>query len=53
MLIDDPVSKYWPDAKGSAIGPVQLASLLTIEATLNIYGINNLFTENWCEMPDK
>ncbi|MDJ0836486.1 MAG: serine hydrolase [Acidobacteriota bacterium] len=32
--LDDPVSKYWPDAGGSAIGPVRLADVLTMRTGL-------------------
>jgi CubicO group peptidase (beta-lactamase class C family) len=32
--LDDPVVKYWPDAEGSAIGPVRLADILTMRSGL-------------------
>jgi len=33
--LDDPVAKYWPDAEGSAIGPVRLADVLTMRTGLD------------------
>ncbi len=32
--LDDPVAKYWPDAEGSAIGPVRLVDVLTMRTGL-------------------
>lgn len=32
--LDDPVEKYWPDAEGSAIGPVRLEDVLTMRTGL-------------------
>lgn len=36
--LDDPVEKYWPEAEGSAIGPVRLADLLTMRSGLDADG---------------
>ncbi len=33
--IDDPVTKYWPEADGSAVGPVRLADVLTMRSGLD------------------
>lgn len=33
--IDDPVAKYWPEAKGSAIGSVRLSDVLTMRSGLD------------------
>ena len=32
--LDDPVAKYWPETKGSPIGPVRLADVLTMRTGL-------------------
>lgn len=34
---DDPVAAYWPDARGSAIGDVRLADLLTMRSGLSAF----------------
>ena len=36
--LDDPVAKYWPEAEGSAIGPVRLADVLTMRTGLDADG---------------
>ena len=36
--LDDPVEKYWPEADGSAIGPVRLADVLTMRTGLDADG---------------
>jgi len=33
--LDDPVEKYWPDAQGTAIGPVRLEDILTMRTGLD------------------
>jgi CubicO group peptidase (beta-lactamase class C family) len=38
--LDDPVSKYWPEAQGSAIGSVRLDDLLTMRSGLDADGDN-------------
>lgn len=33
--LDDPVSKYWPETEGSAIGPVKLSDVMTMRTGLD------------------